>query len=197
MGGEGVARGALAKGAEPRGCQLVAAPRALVGHVVLPLRDEQHEHLGAVAAPAPERAVRAVREHALELGRRLLPLGLGCLALDVPVDYEAPHVHPLLDAEVERHLGMHVVSSRLVRRGNPLRSPWGRAMQVGATRVGWAVAPTSPGAGCGRGPRRCARLARRGTEGDRRIALGRGDGAPIDARRGVSVTVKVEWSPVS
>jgi hypothetical protein len=55
--------------------------------------------------------------------------------------------------------------SRLVRRGNPLRSPWGRAMQCGGTRVGWAVPPPSPGAGCGRGPRRCVRLARRGPRG--------------------------------
>ena len=144
----------------------MAAPRALVGDVVLALGDEQHEHLAPAPAPAPERAVRAVREHALELGRGLLALCLGCLLLDVPVDDEASHVHLLFDAEVQSELGLHVVSSRLVRRGNPLRSPWGRAMQLGATRVGWAVAPTPPGAGCGRVPRRCARLARRETEGD-------------------------------
>ena len=181
---EGIPRGAFAEGSEPRGGELVAAPRVLVGHVVLPLSHEQHEHLAPVPAPAPERAVRAVHQDSLELGRGLLVLGLGRLALDVPVDYEAAHVHLLVDAEVERHLGLHVMSSRLVRRGNPLRSPCGRAMQGGGTRVGRAVPPPSPGAGCGRGPRRCARLARWGSEGDLE-ALGRGDGAPIIARRGV------------
>ena len=162
----------------------MAAPRALVGDVVLALGDQKHEQLGAAPAPAPESAVGSVHEHALELGRGLLALGLGRVALDVPVDYEAPHVHLLFDAEVQSELGLHVVSPVWSGGGIPFGPPWGRAMQGGGTRVGWAVPPPSPGAGCGRGPRRCARLARRGSEGDQNL-FGWGDGAPIIARRGV------------
>ena len=120
---EGVLCGYLAEGSEPRGGERVAAPCALVGDVVLHLRHEQHEHLAPAPAPAPERPVRAVHEHALELGCGLLALGLGRLALYVPVDDEAAHVHLLVDAEVERQLGLHVMSSRLVRRGIPFGPP--------------------------------------------------------------------------
>lgn len=125
----------------------MVAPRALVGDVVLSLRHKQHEHLRAVAAPAPERAVRAVHKNALELGRGLLSPCLGRVALDAPVDDEAVHVHLLFDAEVQAELGLHVMSSRLVRRG---------------------------------------------TEGDRSV-LGRGDGAPNIARRGVAVMKGARW----
>ena len=50
-------------------------------------------------------------------------------------DDEAAHVHLLVDAEVERQLGLHVMSSRLVRRGVPLRSPGGPCKAEGH---GWA-----------------------------------------------------------
>ena len=103
----------------------MAAPRALVGDVVLPLRHEQHEHLAFVPAPAAERAFGAVHEDALELGRGLLALGLGRLALDVPVDYEAAHVHLLFDAEVQAELGLHVVSPVWSGGGIPFGPPAG------------------------------------------------------------------------
>lgn len=115
----------LQKGAEACGGERVAASRALVGDVVLALGDQKHEQLGAAPAPAPESAVGSVHQDALELGRGLLALGLGRLALDVPVDYEAPHVHLLFDAEVQSELGLHVVSPVWSGGGIPFGPPGG------------------------------------------------------------------------
>ena len=86
-------------------------------------------------------------------------------------DDEAAHAHLLVDAEVERQLGLHVIVLPSGQAGGPSTVPRG-AVQGGGTRVGWAVPPPSPGAGCGRGPRRCARLACRRPKG--RSTFGRG-----------------------
>lgn len=142
--GEGVPHGALAEGAEACGGERVAASRALVGDVVLALGDQKHEHLGAAPTPAAERAVGAVHQDALVLGRGLLALGLGSLALNFPVDYQAAHVHPLFDAEVQAELGLHVMSSRLVRWGDRRGFESGVALERSAR---------AQGSGTGRGRR--------------------------------------------
>lgn len=143
----------------------MAAPRALVGHVVLPLRYEQHENLSPAPAPAPERAVRAVPQNSLDLWCELLPLGLGRLALDVPVDDEAGHVHLLVDAEAVRQLGLHSMSSRLVRWGNPLRSPLGAGYARRRDACGLGSPFTVTGSGMWEGPATVCEACPQGVRG--------------------------------
>ena len=134
--GEGVARRALAEAAEPRGGELAPCAAALVQHVALPLRGEHDHELGAVAEPAAERAVRAVREHALPLWGGLLPPRLGGVALDVAPHYQVAHVHLLVDSESERQLRVHVLASRLSGGGIPFGPPAGTPCKAG--EHGWA-----------------------------------------------------------
>ena len=126
--------------------------------------------------------------HALELGRGLLALGLGRVALDVPVDYEAPHVHLLFDAEVQAELGLHVVSPVWSGGGIPFGPPAGGPCK--AEGHGW------DGQSLRRHRERDVGGARDGVRGlpaggpKGRSTFGWGDGASGFAWRGVAVPTR-------